>query len=121
MRIEAAALSIAFFNESQKIYEQETQLNTLTAAAALQLLSMTATTYGKEETALKFLREGVNLGKRMGLFDVRLERESALLWLDDHEDWKRAASYTAWGIFNWVAFVSPLTLNRERQRGSQGC
>lgn len=64
---------------------------------------MCAVTYGKDDMSLQFLQDGAKLGRLMGLFDVRSEAESARTWLADHERWTRAASYTAWGVFNWIS------------------
>jgi hypothetical protein len=107
------SLSVAFFNEAIGVLSQETHLNTLTTCAALQILSMSSGSWGLPVEALKYLRESVNIGKRMGLFGIHSEAESANTWLADNQDWRRAASYTAWGVFNWVLYVSSCNTQRN--------
>jgi hypothetical protein len=69
---------------------------------------MTATCYGEDDLSRRFLKDGVAIGKRMGLFGVQSEQASAQTWLDGHTDWRIAASYTAWGVFNSVSSVTPV-------------
>jgi hypothetical protein len=95
------SLGVAFFNEANRVLDQEIHLNTLTACASLQLLCFSALSFGLHSDSLKYLRKGVKIGKAMGLFDVQFE-QSANTWIANDQDWKRAASYTAWGVFNWV-------------------
>lgn len=66
--------------------------------AATQLLSLAATCHGRNELALKYLVEGIELAHQNGLLAVA-KRLSARNWLDDHVDHVRAASHTAWGTF----------------------
>ena len=66
---------------------------------------MTAVTHGRDEVAAEYLRQGVSIGQRMGLFDAGSRGASAAWWLEGHDDWTKAASYTAWGVFNWAALV----------------
>lgn len=63
---------------------------------------MNMVTYGRDDKALKFLQEGVQMGKQMGLFSVASEGVSPISWLNNHPKWRKAASYTAWGVYNWV-------------------
>lgn len=94
--------SVAFLNEATEILRQETHPDTLTTTAALQLLCIGSATLGLNDDSLVYLKEGVKIGKRMGLFGTRPEAESANTWSAQSQDWRRAASYTAWGVFNWV-------------------
>jgi hypothetical protein len=98
-------LSVAFFNEANRVLNRQTHLNTLTTCASLQLLCLDATSFGLNDESLSYIRKGVKIGTMMGLFDVHLESQSANAWLADDQDWKRAASYTAWGAFNWTVYV----------------
>jgi hypothetical protein len=110
------SLSLAFLNEAIRVLGLETNLNTLTACAAFQLLSISTICLGLNDDSLKYLRISVNIGKRMGLFSAHSQSESAEIWLADHQDWRRAASYTAWGVFNWVVYVClPLTNDKILQ------
>ncbi|KAH8892668.1 hypothetical protein GQ53DRAFT_793908 [Thozetella sp. PMI_491] len=95
-------LAFAFYNEALKLNSQMKQRNTLTTVAALQVLIMASITNGQLDLADKCTKEAVKIGKQMGLFGVRYRCESAHSWLNGHLEWRRAASYTAWGTFNWV-------------------
>ncbi|KAM0420645.1 hypothetical protein ACHAPT_011561 [Fusarium lateritium] len=98
-----AAFSLEFFDEAEKCLAEMPSANTLTSVSALQLLSMTAVTQGRDDVALNYLQESVKVGRTMGLFGVQPGRTSANSWLDGYHDWRIAASYTAWGVFNWVS------------------
>ncbi|KAK1991243.1 hypothetical protein LX36DRAFT_590915 [Colletotrichum falcatum] len=102
----AAAYGVAFFTQAQQNFLEQPQTNTLTTIAALQILGMCAATYGKDDMSLQFLQESARLCRLMGLFDVARQSESAGMWLGDHQDWARTASYTAWGVYNWVSVYS---------------
>ncbi|KAH8125656.1 hypothetical protein LI328DRAFT_151772 [Trichoderma asperelloides] len=102
---QAYLLSLAFFAQAQSLIAEGPELVTLTTVSALQFLCIAAMGYGKDRLALQFLRQSVKIGTSMGLFGVVAEQKTASAWLGDHEDWIRAASYTAWGIFNWVSLI----------------
>ncbi|KAK1676185.1 hypothetical protein BDP55DRAFT_550892 [Colletotrichum godetiae] len=106
LHADAASFSVALFAESQQYFSDQQQPHSVTTIAALQILTMCAVTYGKDDMSLRFLQESVKLGKAMGLFNVQSEAESATVWLGGHAEWTRAASYTAWGIYNWVSVYS---------------
>ncbi|KAL7626363.1 hypothetical protein AAE478_003135 [Parahypoxylon ruwenzoriense] len=108
---EAAALVAAFEEEAEQLWAVEKFSNTLTAAAASQLLNNISVSRGRDEFASQCLEEGIQMGKRMGLFGVRSEDASALTWLDHHQDWLRAACHTSWGIFS-CACMRSLNLHR---------
>jgi len=107
---EARQLGQAFFDEAQRLIPKGAELTTLTAVAALQLLCIAASGFGLDRLGLEFLCKSVQVGIDMGLFGVETELESASTWLDNMGDWNSAASYTAWGVYNWVSFVNPKTL-----------
>ncbi|KAG8162117.1 hypothetical protein KVR01_007882 [Diaporthe batatas] len=98
-----AALSHAFFNEAQQLHEQESTSNpqyqfAIPNIAATQLLSLAATCNGRNGLAMKYLAEGIELAHQNGLLAVD-KKASARNWLDDHIDYVKAASHTAWGTF----------------------
>ena len=64
---------------------------------------MTAVTHGQDELALMFLKKGLELARIMGLLNVDSQSQSASAWLQGYPDWQKAASYTAWGTFNWAS------------------
>ena len=64
---------------------------------------MTAVTHGQDELALRFLKEGLGLAKTMGLLNVDPQSQSAGAWVHGYPEWQKAASYTAWGAFNWAS------------------
>ncbi|KAI5465268.1 hypothetical protein BGZ63DRAFT_450210 [Mariannaea sp. PMI_226] len=100
---EAYLLGQAFFKQAQQLIPDGPDLITLTAVSALQFLCIAAAGYGQDHLAHHFLRQSVAIGKRMGLFGVSSEVESAGTWLGSWEDWNKNASYTAWGVYNWVS------------------
>ncbi|RSM00867.1 hypothetical protein CDV31_011620 [Fusarium ambrosium] len=100
---EVSTFSVEFFSEAERCLAAMPSANTLTAVSALQLLCMTAVTQGRDDVALSYLQESVKVGRTMGLFGVQPGRPSANSWLDGYHDWRIAASYTAWGVFNWVS------------------
>ncbi|KAI1376755.1 hypothetical protein F4677DRAFT_459573 [Hypoxylon crocopeplum] len=103
---EAAAHVVAFESAAERLWAVEKFNNTLTAAAASQLLNNTASSRGRNEFASQCLEEGLQMGVRMGLWGVDSENESALSWLDHHQDWLRAACHTAWGVFSCACMRS---------------
>ncbi|OTB06793.1 hypothetical protein M426DRAFT_9225 [Hypoxylon sp. CI-4A] len=108
---EATNFVAAFESEAERLWEVEKLNNTLTAAAAAQLLNSTSASRGRDDFANRCLDEGIEMGKRMGLFGVSSENASALTWLDHHQDWLRAACHTSWGIFS-CACMRSLHLHR---------
>nr|XP_036587345.1 C6 transcription factor [Colletotrichum truncatum]KAF6798287.1 C6 transcription factor [Colletotrichum truncatum] len=103
---DASNWTLPLFDQAQKDAADLSLPNTLTTMAALQLLNMTASAYNKHDLSFQLTQESLTLGRLMGLFNVRTEEESARSWLEDHNDWIRAASYTSWGVFNWVSLVT---------------
>ncbi|KAL3300258.1 nitrate assimilation regulatory protein nirA [Colletotrichum asianum] len=103
---EPAKWSLKLFIQAQKDLASQQSQNTLTTVAGLQLLGISAVTYGKNDLSLQFTRRSVELGRSMGLFDVKEEKHSAMQWLRGHDVWTRAASCTAWGVFSWVSLLS---------------
>ncbi|KAJ9129334.1 hypothetical protein NKR23_g12559, partial [Pleurostoma richardsiae] len=100
---ETAAMSLLFFEEAEALWFQEPRVELLTTVSASQFLSLAASCHGRETQSVAFLKEGIHMGRRMGLFGVPAAG-SAQQWLDDHTDWVKAASHTAWGVFCWVTF-----------------
>ncbi|KAL1866839.1 hypothetical protein Daus18300_006542 [Diaporthe australafricana] len=100
---ETAVLSYAFFNEAERLHSEESTSNpqyqfAIPNIAATQLLSLAATCHGRNELATKYLAEGIELAHQNGLLAVG-KKHSARNWLDDHVDYVKAASHTAWGTF----------------------
>jgi hypothetical protein len=95
---EVAKHKDAFFEEAVKRFEDTKHRNTLTAIATSYLVSYHATCRGNQELASRFLSEAIAMGRRMGLYGAT-EESSAKHWLDNHHDWIRAASHTAWGAY----------------------
>ncbi|KAJ0108827.1 c6 transcription factor [Diaporthe amygdali] len=100
---ETAVLSYAFFTEAERLHREESTGNpqyqfAIPNIAATQLLSLAATCHGRNELALRYLVEGIELAHQNGLLAVG-KMHSARNWLDDHVDFVKAASHTAWGTF----------------------
>ncbi|KAF4435144.1 nitrate assimilation regulatory nira, partial [Fusarium albosuccineum] len=96
---DAAPWSGAFFVEARDLWEQmsEKESVTLCNVSGLHLMSMTAVCHGRDLLACRYLRTGLQLAKSMGLVNVPSGSASADAWLQGYDDWRRAASYTAWG------------------------
>ncbi|KAI1075383.1 hypothetical protein F5B20DRAFT_387400 [Whalleya microplaca] len=108
---EAAPLAVAFEKEAEDLWAVERRNNTLTAAAASQLLSNAASSRGRDVFSRECLEDGIQMGKRMGLFGVDSKDASALTWLDHHQDWLKFACHTSWGVFI-CACIRSLHLHR---------
>ncbi|GKT83957.1 hypothetical protein Ct61P_01807 [Colletotrichum tofieldiae] len=100
---ETVEVSRKFFAQAQEDFSCLTQHNTLSVVAALQISAMSSIMYGEDDLGLQLLQDSVGLGSLMGLFNISSQAESANIWLNDSEDWVRSASYTAWGVYNWVS------------------
>ncbi|KAJ4269676.1 hypothetical protein NW762_001344 [Fusarium torreyae] len=99
-----ASLTADLFVEAEKAFSEiSSYINTLTTVSGLQLMCMTAVTQGRDDVAIKYLETGVKVGVMMGLFGIQPNSPSANSWLEGYQDWQIAASYTAWGVYNWVA------------------
>lgn len=63
---------------------------------------MTAITHGQDTLGLEYIRKGLELGQRMGILNVepRMQPHQPASWLVGYPDWRRAASYAAWGAYN---------------------
>ncbi|SCN96599.1 related to nitrate assimilation regulatory protein nirA [Fusarium fujikuroi] len=105
MHPEAAHYSIAFFADARAQWSNydDREAITLSNVSALQLLCMTAVTLGKDDLAFQYLRKGLQVAQAMGLVNLASGMEQADAWFSGHADWTRAASFVAWGTFNWVS------------------
>ncbi|KAL6895008.1 hypothetical protein GGI43DRAFT_386147 [Trichoderma evansii] len=99
----AAALSVALFDEAMSILPRELTEDSITTMAAIQILSITATTYAKDKFAVRLVQDGVKMGKQMGLFRCQASKELSMPAGCDEKSWMRAVSFTTWGTFNWVS------------------
>jgi hypothetical protein len=107
---ETAALARNFRDEAASIWEAQKQSNeaaTITAVATAGFLSLDALCNGMESKGVQYISDAVDMGTSMGLFGVDSVGSSARSWLDNYQDWIRAASQTAWGIFVWTRQVNP--------------
>lgn len=105
MHPEAAHYSIAFFADARAQWSNygDREAITLSNVSALQLLCMTAVTLGKDDIAFQYLRKGLQVAQAMGLVNHASACSIPDAWFSGHADWTRAASYVAWGTFNWVS------------------
>ncbi|GKU06616.1 nitrate assimilation regulatory protein nira [Fusarium langsethiae] len=99
----AASWSSLFFLDAQAQWNQLNRRESVTLCniSALQLMSMASITYGQDELAFVFHKKGIEIAKTMGLLNVDPQSQSAAAWVRGYPDWQKAASYTAWGVFNW--------------------
>ncbi|KAK6950228.1 hypothetical protein Daesc_008554 [Daldinia eschscholtzii] len=63
---EATNFIVPFETEAESLWQVEKFTNTLTAAAAAQLLNSTSASRGRDDFANQCLDEGIQMGKRMG-------------------------------------------------------
>jgi hypothetical protein len=76
---------------------------------------MAAVCYGRDDLSAKFYADSVRLGQGMGLFGVSPESDLAERWrVEPDAKWKKAGSYTAWGVFNWNWCVKFLQVSRQK-------
>jgi hypothetical protein len=61
-------------------------------------MCMTAITHGQDDLGLDYLRQGLELGQKMGILNVEPGTQAG--WLTGYPDWIRASSYAAWGAYN---------------------
>ena len=105
MHPEAAHYSSACFADAEAQWSQygDREAITLSGVSALQLLCMTAVTHGKDDLTFKYLRKGLEVAQSMGLLNLAPGTEIAGAWFSGYTEWTRAASYAAWGAFNWIS------------------
>ncbi|OBS25978.1 hypothetical protein FPOA_06510 [Fusarium poae] len=105
---EAAHYSYACFVDARAQWSKygDRESITLCNVSALQLLCMTAVSHGKDDLALEYLREGLKVAQTMGLLNLASGTEVEDAWFSGYTEWVRAASYTAWGAFNWISVFS---------------
>ncbi|KAL1875854.1 hypothetical protein Daus18300_003045 [Diaporthe australafricana] len=101
LHTDAAPLSHAFMHEAQSLLPDQAQDIALTDVSALQLLSMACTTYGRDDLAVQYLRDGISLATRLGLFSPRTTEPTQRQYVSREYD--IVASHTAWGVFIWVS------------------
>ncbi|KAJ4002792.1 hypothetical protein NW766_012724 [Fusarium irregulare] len=68
------------------------------ALSALHFMCMTAITHGQDDLGLDYLRQGLELGQKMGILNAEPGTQAG--WLTGYADWTRAVSYAAWGAYN---------------------
>ncbi|KAI1212377.1 uncharacterized protein F4807DRAFT_415789 [Annulohypoxylon truncatum] len=111
LKPEASGFVIAFETEAERLWQIDKLSNTLTAVAASQLLSDISACKGRDDFANRCLEEGIQMGIRMGLFEVTANNAPDPGWLHHHQYWFRAACHTSWGIFT-CACIRSLHLHR---------
>lgn len=82
----------------------------VTAIAAIQILSITATAYAKDKFAVQLFQDGVKMGTRMGLFERQVSQELTVPPACDENSWTKAVSFTTRGTLNYVSYVPPVWL-----------
>ncbi|KAH6968089.1 hypothetical protein DER45DRAFT_606824 [Fusarium avenaceum] len=107
---ETSSWSSLFFLDAQTRWSQLNQDESITISSlsALQFMCMTAITHGKDNLGLEYLRKGLELGQKMGILNVEpgMQSHPPASWLIGYPDWRRAASYAAWGAYNLASMIS---------------
>ncbi|KAI6779318.1 uncharacterized protein J7T54_000416 [Emericellopsis cladophorae] len=92
----AGGLGESFFLEATCMWERGEEVDSLLTVAALQFVSLTADILGKGHQALEYLLHAIQMGQRLGLFDVVAPA------ITDPSDFK-AACQCAWGLFSYAS------------------
>ncbi|KAH7261612.1 hypothetical protein BKA59DRAFT_497753 [Fusarium tricinctum] len=107
---ETSLWSSLFFLDAQTRWSQLNQDESITISSlsALQFMCMTAITHGQDNLGLEYLRKGLELGQKMGILNIEPDMQShpPASWLIGYPDWRRAASYAAWGAYNLASMIS---------------
>jgi hypothetical protein len=95
-------MSDSFFEEGKVLWEYEQTSDSLPTAAAAQLLSLSSI-YNGHDGGLPYLRVGIEMAQRMGLFGIGESTAASAGHEGRPDHWVRATSHTAWGVFNCIA------------------
>ncbi|KAK6856887.1 hypothetical protein PG995_007074 [Apiospora arundinis] len=101
-----------FCAEAERLWSEVKHTDTLLNMAGAQLLSLAYMGHGKDHACLKYLAEAVKMGERLKLFgreDAIGEEAQREMSVDDQS----AASFAAWGLFNWGVQVSYIRIVRR--------
>lgn len=99
-----AKYKTSFLEEAIRLWDEEQHRNTLTTVAASHLITLTTSCHGQHDVSARFHEESITMSKRMGLYGAT-EEGCAKQWLDNHQEWIRAASHTSWGAYCAITYV----------------
>lgn len=97
--LEASNQSHAFEKEAEKLFQSETELDSLPTVAGLALLYMSMSTHGEGVKALRYLTTASDTAERLKLYGVSEKLEGVELLSPEQ---RVARSATAWGMFNLI-------------------
>ena len=87
-------------DEAERCWNQELS-DSLANVAALSLLSLAYIGHGKDHCVLRYRNEACRMAQRMSLLGVDQD-EASVAYQATPDELKSAASYAAWGTFNWM-------------------
>ncbi|KAI1843691.1 hypothetical protein JX266_010137 [Neoarthrinium moseri] len=94
-----------FCTEAERLWSLNRLDDSPLNMAGAQLLSLAYMGHGKDHLVLRYLKDAVEMGTRMGLLGV--DNETAARKLDHlPEETRQAYAYAAWGVFNWAVLIS---------------
>ncbi|EQK97635.1 N-terminal fungal transcription regulatory domain-containing protein [Ophiocordyceps sinensis CO18] len=102
---DAYRLSQQFCAEAERLWRLAMPSDTLLNLASAQLLSLATLAQGRDQYVLEYLSAAFQMGTRMSLFGV--EPSAGIKMANEiPQEMRSAASYAAWGVFNWTVLMS---------------
>jgi hypothetical protein len=98
--VNVGAISYAFFTEAESEWQKVKDSDTLPSVAALCYLFSVCTCNGEADAAAEYMKASCQMGQRLNLFNV-VKPERGFDEEVMSQQWRSAASYTAWGAYNW--------------------
>lgn len=110
------AMAIDFCTEAEKLWDVEmtNKRDAFMTIAATEFLCLGYLGQGRNHSILSYISDASLMGQRMGLFGLEVQQTTPKTSdaPKDIDKRTRARMYAAWGVFNWLTFVSPLTLSQ---------
>ena len=95
-------ISLAFFDEAEKLQQSEQSGDSLPSLAAIALLSIGCIYQGKDDRAAGLLKDLVEMGRRMNLFGCEISEPAMQTFRAMPDDLLKASAHSAWGIYSWI-------------------
>ncbi|KAI9170621.1 pantothenate transporter liz1 [Paramyrothecium foliicola] len=102
--IASAALTKAFLIETEGLWKAECSTDSLTTVAALSVFSLACATQGKPGLGMTLVEQARRMAQRMRLFESPYEETTLKALKATSPDFIKAASHTAWGMYNWLTY-----------------
>lgn len=103
----AAPLVHAFFREAEMLWQGQGNVPSFPGIAACEIFSMGSYFYGRDSHALEALIQGRRMAEKMELLSIAQYSPTTISHFQQQSPkWLRAASHAAWGVHNWLSYVS---------------